>query len=202
MKISDFSQIREKLGEPRPVLPKKIYSHLNPQMRDFIQRSPLVFIATVDSQGFPTISPKGDAPGFVKQQNDHTLLIPERKGNKMAITFSNILAGSPVGLLFVVPRYQEVLRLQGTCEVLDDEQLNHQLASSTQSALLVTRFTLDHGYFHCGKAFLRSQLFKPETWGEAGAISFAEELAGNAGIREDEKAEFDSGVAQRYRDDL
>ncbi len=190
------------MGTPNPVLNKKIYSALNSRMVAFIEHSPLAFIASVDSDGFPTISPKGDAPGFILVEDKNTLLIPERKGNKLAFTFENILSGSKLAVLFVVPGTNEVLRVQGSAELYNDPVLNRKCASASQEALLVTRLQVDHAYFHCGKAFLRSKLFSNELQLQDMKISFGKELLENNAFGDAEAAQFDDGVKDRYKTDL
>ncbi len=202
MIIQSLEEIRRIIGTPNPILDKKIYRYLNPRMERFIEHSPVVFIATVDVDGFPTISPKGDAAGFVKIEDAETLLIPERKGNKLAYTFQNILAGSKVALLFVVPGTNEVLRVHGTAVIEWDESLNARLASESHDALVVTRLTVNSCYFHCGKAFLRSRLFSKDTVLRDMGVSFGEELARNAALETEQVQDFDEGVVNRYKTDL
>lgn len=201
-RITNIDDVQGILGSPKPNLHKKIYNHLNGQMQQFIRHAPLLFISTVDESGFPTISPKGDGPGFVMIEDKQHLLIPERKGNKLAVTFRNILNGSKMGLLLVVPGTNEVLRVQGSAELLADDALNQTLASQSQDALLVTRVSIDHCYFHCGKAFLRSQLFSDTLEKTDMKISFGAELAGNSGLEPEGIQGFDEGVKTRYETDL
>lgn len=202
MKVNTFEEVRSLLGNPSPTIERKIYKILNTRMIKFIDSSPLLFIASVDERGFPTISPKGDGPGFVRVDDSSTLLIPERKGNKMAITFQNILSGSKVGLLFVVPGTNEILRVHGAAELIVDKSLNRALASESQNAILVTKFTVDHCYFHCGKAFLRSHLFAKDLSLKDMNVSLGRELAGNGALDEAAVDEFDKGVKSRYQTDF
>ena len=202
MKIKELGKIREILGEPNPATKNKIYNFLNSRMIDFIGHSPLVFISTIDSDGFPTISPKGDAAGFINIPSENILLIPERKGNKLAFSFENILNGSKVGILFIVPGTNEVLRVHGTAEIIFDEQLNSLLSSQTQKALLVMMVSVSSCYFHCGKALLRSKLWDLERSVDGLKISFGQEIAENNGMSSAEISEFDSGVKSRYITDL
>jgi uncharacterized protein len=202
MKIETLEQLRGVLGQPNPVIDKKIYPELNPRMQYFVENAPQAFIATVGNDGFPTTSPKGDAPGFIQIEKPSTLLIPERKGNKVAITCRNILAGSKVALLLVVPGTHEVLRIHGSAELIYDAALNERLASRSHSALLVTRVTVENCYFHCGKAFMRSKLFSEELEHKHISISLGEELSGNGAFDAQDAKAFDEGVKTRYQTDL
>ncbi len=102
--LTSLEEIREIIGEPNPLASKKIYTKLNSRMQVFIQTSPLVMLSTVDEFGFPTISPKGDKAGFVQVSDEHTLLLPELRGNKLAFSLTNIIETSnKVGLIFLRP---------------------------------------------------------------------------------------------------
>ena len=200
--IKHFDQVREVLGAPNPATFSKIKTQLNDRMIGFIRASPLVMIATVDQDGFPTVSPKGDAPGFVAVRDTQTLLIPERKGNKLAFSFGNILRHPKAGLIFVVPGTPETLRVHGQCRIIHDSALGQELASSSQDALLVIEVKVSTCYFHCAKPFLRSKAWTPETWGPRLRISFGEEIFGNAEGQAAEVAQLDAAVTSRYETDL
>ena len=202
MIIESPDQLGGILGNPHPALEKKIYKYLNPRMQRFIEHAPLLFMSTVDEDGFPTISPKGDHPGFVKVENNTSLVIPERKGNKLAYSFRNILSGSKVALLFIVPGTNEVLRVHGEAVLICDQELNKQLNSRNQDALMATRVSVVSSYFHCGKALLRSGLFSGETEYRDMDISFGREMSENNAFDAAEAVEFDIGVKSRYKTDL
>ena len=170
--IQSTQRLRELIGTPNELVRLKIHSQLNATARDFIARSPMLFLATGGNDGLPQVSPKGDAPGFVHVENDHTLLIPERKGNKLAFTLENILSNPRVGLIFLVPGTCETLRIEGRAQLDDDAALCQKLSARNSPALLVTRVTIEAAYFHCAKAFLRAELWKPDTWREAIDVSF------------------------------
>lgn len=202
MNLSSVDQVREILGKPSPMAAGKIYDHLNERMVPFIQHSPLIMVSTVDSDGFPTISPKGDDPGFVHVEDAGHLLVPERKGNKLAFSFQNILEGSKVGLLFMVPGTTEVLRVHGTPTLVHDDRLNQQLTSKTQQALLVMRLQVVNAYFHCGKALIRSGVWNPDTPRHRVKVSFGQEIAENRNLSSPEADAIDEGVTERYQTDI
>lgn len=196
--IKEFSQIREILGEPNPVAIKKIYPYLNERMIKFIATSPIMMLSTVDSEGFPTVSPKGDKPGFVNTPDKNTLLIPELRGNKLAFSLANLVEQNKIGLIFIVPGSVESLRVHGTCRLVKSDKLCQSMASASHNALLVFEVRVTNAYFHCGKAFLRSNTWKPETWPEKIKVSFGQEIAENSDFIES----LDAGVNQRYITDL
>jgi len=200
--IRTTQRLRELIGTPNDLVRLKIHSQLNRAAQDFIARSPMLFLATCGNDGLPQVSPKGDAPGFVHVENDRTLLIPERKGNKLAFTLENILSNPRVGLIFLVPGTCETLRIEGRAQLDDDAALCQKLSARHSPALLVTRVAIEAAYFHCAKAFLRAELWKPETWREAIDVSFGKEIAQRGGLEQQRIAEFDAAVQSRYKTDL
>jgi PPOX class probable FMN-dependent enzyme len=201
-RIENADALRQLIGSPSEMVPHKIHRELNARAIGFIGKSPMLMLSTADAQGRATVSPKGDPAGFVHVEDNRTLLIPERKGNKLIFSLSNILANSGVGLLFLVPGTGETLRVQGVAELLDDAALCAKVPARGSPALLVIRVRVTECYFHCAKAFLRSDLWKPETWSQKIHISFGEEIAASGGIGRESIRAFDEAVAGRYRTDL
>lgn len=200
--ITSLEQLRGIVGEPSELTPNKIYSHLNEQAIDFIGRSPFLVMATVDADGMPTASPKGDHPGFVHVQDQNTLFMPERKGNRLVVSYQNILATPKVGLIFMLPRCSESLRVSGHAELVADDDLCAQLSARNAPALLLLKLTVTEAYFQCGKAFIRSELWNPDVWPEASRVSFGREIGARIGKDEAFVEDLDAQVLERYKDSL
>ena len=200
--IRNIEQLRAIVGEPSELTAKKIFPHLNEQASGFIARSPFLALATVDVDGMPTVSPKGDVPGFVHQEDANTLYIPERKGNRLVFSFQNIMATSKVGLIFMVPRCTETLRVSGTVELVADADLATPDAQGN-AALLHLKVTVTEAYFHCGKAFIRSGLWDPESWPEdTSKVSFGKEIGDKTGKDQAFVKQVDENVVKSYRSNL
>lgn len=201
-KVETLVALRGIIGQPNEVVPLKVHRELNTRAIEFIGKSPMLMLATSDAADRPTVSPKGALPDFVQVEDSRTLLIPERKGNKLIFSLTHILDNPHVALIFLVPGTSETLRVHGTAELLDDADRRATLAARGSPALLITRVTVTECYFHCAKAFLRSELWKSETWPEKIAISFGEEIAQSGGLQREAIAEFDRAVGERYKTDL
>jgi PPOX class probable FMN-dependent enzyme len=201
-RIENADALRRLIGSPSEMVPHKIHRELNARAVEFIGRSPMLMLSTADAGGHATVSPKGDPAGFVHVEDSRTLLIPERKGNKLIFSLTNILANPGIGLIFLVPGTCETLRVQGEAELLDDAALCAKVPARGSKALLVIRVRVTECYFHCAKSFLRSDLWKPETWPEKMTISFGEEIAEGGGIGREAIRQFDQAVAERYKTDL
>src|SRR5438046_2027029 len=95
--------------------------------RAFIERCPMLFIATADVHGHPDCSYKGGLPGFVRVVDDRTLAIPDYDGNGMYRTWGNVVANPNVGLLFLDFERPRRLRVNGTALVDFDDPLRNEL---------------------------------------------------------------------------
>ncbi len=201
-RIENAAALRKLIGSPSEIVQHKIHRELNTRAVGFIAKSPMLMLATVDAQGRVSVSPKGDPAGFVHVEDSRTLLIPERKGNKLIFSLTNLFDNPGVGLIFLVPGTSETLRVQGTAELLDDKDLCDKVPARGAAALLVIRVRVTECYFHCAKAFLRSELWNQATWPERLSISFGEEIAESLAMGAESIRELDQAIAGRYKTDL
>ena len=139
---------------------KKLEQHA----KGFLSRCPFVVIGSQDAEGNADATPKGDKPGFVKVLDDTTIAIPDRPGNNRLDTWENIIQNPAVGLLFLIPGMNETLRINGIARLTTDDDLRQEFAVDGRPALAVLVVEIKAVYMHCAKAFMRSQLWQPETW--------------------------------------
>ncbi len=201
-RITTVEQLRAIFGHPAPMTPRKLLGALDDTAVEFIARSPFLVLGTADAAGNQDVSPKGDAPGFVAVEDRNTLLIPDRRGNKLLFTFQNILANPRVAMIFMVPGTEETLRVNGTAELSADPALLERLAARGAPAQLVIRVSVRECFFHCAKAFLRSQLWEPASWGERISFSWGKYLAAKAGAGEEIAHKIDQAVERDYKSNL
>ena len=207
--VVSADQIAEILGQAHPGVAAKVSDRLDATSRDFILHSPLVLVSTVDAAGRLDVSPKGDAPGFCHVADDRTLLLPDRKGNNLAFGFRNILETRRIGLLFLMPRVRETLRVNGSAELTRDPELLARLSAQGKPALLCTRIRVEECFMHCGKALIRSHLWQPERWEEPPDVGFGRQMRDRAvesgatiGEAERGRKLADELVEQAYKDEL
>jgi PPOX class probable FMN-dependent enzyme len=200
-RIASVDQLRTLVGEPHPATPRKLLRALDETAIDFIGRSPFLVLGTADAEGNQDASPKGGAPGFVMVEDPNTLLIPDSKGNKLLFGLQNILENSHAGLIFMVPGTDETLRINGTGELTVDPALLARFSANGSSALLVIRITVRECFFHCAKALMRSQLWKPESWGARIPFSWGKYLARKSD-GEDAARKIDQFVELDYKNNL
>jgi uncharacterized protein len=200
--ITSVEQLRDLVGETSPLVQHKLWNTLEPPTLDFIRRSPFLLLATSDVQGNLDVSPKGDGPGFVVIEDERTLLIPDRQGNKLIFGLQNILLNPHVGMIFLLPGTGETLRVNGTAELTTDPAILERLSARGKPALVAIRVTVEQCFFHCAKAFLRAQLWNPESWAAHHAISFGKILAGKMGGDDKMAQQIDQFVEQDYKTNL
>jgi len=157
--------LRALMGDPiAPSVVEKTLSSLDRHCLTFIERSPFVLIASSNAEGRMDISPKGDAPGFVKVLDEQTLAIPDRPGNQRFDTIRNLLQSPRIGLIFLIPGKRETLRISGTAEVVRDSELLDTLAANGKVPALAIAVHVDEAFFHCAKCIIRSHLWQFEQW--------------------------------------
>ncbi len=160
--VKDEEALRSLFAPTHPLAVQKCQNRLDAHARDFIARSPFLCIGTQAPDGSADVSPRGDPRGFVKVLDDRTLLIPDRPGNNRLDTQTNILANPAVGLLFMVPGFDDTLRVNGTAQITTDPELLAMMAVKDRAPKIAIVVTIDEVFLHCAKAFRRSKLWDPE----------------------------------------
>ena len=157
-------------GEPSEVARRKELSALDPHARAFIARSPFLLLATADAEGRCDVSPKGDAPGFVRVLDDQHLVIPDRPGNKRLDGMRNIVANPHVGLIFLVPGQDFTLRVNGRATITRERDLLARLEAQGKVPLLAIGVTVEEVFLHCARSFRRGRLWDTAAWPGADAL--------------------------------
>jgi hypothetical protein len=163
-KISDKAALRSIYGEPKRAVLVKELDFLDGHCRTLIAHARFYVIATQGPDGLGDVTPRGDQTGLIHVLDDRTIALPDWPGNNRVDTLSNILDNPGVGLLFVVPGLSETLRVNGVAELRDDAELKALFETGGRRPLSVVVVHVRQAYVQCGKAFLRSELWKPETW--------------------------------------
>ena len=160
--IGDERELREVIGHPQPTVVAKIADHVNELTRQFIERSPFVCVATARPDGGLDVSPRGDPAGFVEVLDERTLLIPDRPGNRIADTLTNLLADPRIALLFLIPGVGDTFRVNGRGAIVDDPDLLTGSAVDGKVPRLGILVEVEQAYTQCSKAVIRSDLWNPE----------------------------------------
>jgi PPOX class probable FMN-dependent enzyme len=196
--IADEAALRALLGEPTELIRRKVAPSLNRLTRQFIERSPFLCVATSAPDGSCDVSPRGDAPGFVRILDERTLLIPDRPGNKLADALRNILANPHVGLLFVIPGVGDTFRVNGRATLTTDAGLLEPSAVDGKRPKLGILVDIEEAFSHCSKAFLRSQLWDPARFVDRAALPSSGQLFAELAGGDFDADAYDAERATRY----
>ena len=131
--IATIDELEAIYGQPREAATVKEIDRIIPEYRTYIEASPFMALATVGPEGLDC-SPRGDRPGFVRVQDERTLLIP----------------GST-----------NTFRVNGRAYITDDTPLCESFAVENQAPRTVIVVEVDAAYFQCGRAIVRSELWNP-----------------------------------------
>lgn len=185
--VRTVADLEAVVGEAHPFVRNKIFKNLDDLMIEFIGRSPLVMVATRDADGGIDVSPKGDPAGFVQVEGSKSLIIPERPGNQLTLGFRNILDNGQIGLIFMVPKQRETLRIKGRATLHRDPDVLESMTVNRKPALLYTRVAIEECFIHCGKAMIRSHVWQPDAWDEGDRSIGGQQLASVVGAKTDEE---------------
>jgi len=163
-RITSEEQLREVVGHPSDAVANKVRTALTQEHRDWLARSPFCMMATAAADGTCDVSPKGDPAGFTLVLDDRTIAIPDRRGNKRTDGFRNVLANPHVGLVYLIPGRGDTLRVNGRATLLRDAPFFDDMVVKATRPVLALLVEVEQVFFHCPKAFMRSNLWQPDTW--------------------------------------
>jgi len=158
--VTSEAELSEMYGSPLERSMRKQIDHLDDYCRAFIAASPLVMIGTQSGTAADN-SPRGDFPGFVKVADDHTLLIPDRRGNNRLDTLRNIVRNPSIGLLFLVPGVHETFRVNGEAFISRDPALTGQFSVQAKVPRSVIVVKVKEAYVQCSRALVRADIWNP-----------------------------------------
>nr|WP_307804054.1 pyridoxamine 5'-phosphate oxidase family protein [Micromonospora echinofusca] len=162
--ITSPEQLRDLIGSPVPLATGKERTALHELDRRWLAASPFCLVATAGADGTCDVSPKGDPPGFTLVLDDRTIAVPERPGNRRADGFHNILTNPHVGLIYLIPGRGDTLRINGRARLVSDAPFFDRMVVRGHRPQLALLVSIEQVFYHCSKAFLRSELWEPGSW--------------------------------------
>ncbi|WP_208250457.1 pyridoxamine 5'-phosphate oxidase family protein [Rhizobium sp. T1470] len=160
--ITDEQSLRSLFDATHALAIQKCQDNLGKHAQEFIRRSPFLCIGTQNLDRKADVSPRGDPVGFVKILDERTLAIPDRPGNNRLDTLVNILANPSVGLLFIIPGFEDTLRVNGRATLMNDPELLGSMSVNDRAPKLAIVVKVSEVFMHCAKAFRRSHLWNPD----------------------------------------
>jgi uncharacterized protein len=196
--VTSEEELRDIIGGPTELVLAKLADRLNELTRQFIERSPFVCVATARPDGGIDVSPRGDPPGFVRVIDERTVLLPERPGNRIADTLTNLLADPRVALLFLIPGVGDTFRVNGTAVITDDRDLLSTSAVNGKVPRLGIVVSVMEAYTQCAKALIRSDLWNPENHIERRELPASGEILRLISLPNLDVDEHERARAERY----
>jgi len=158
--VESLAELEALFGPVGEASLRKEVPYLHPLYQAVIKASPFAVLATSGPDGLDA-SPRGDPPGFVQVQDEHTLLLPERRGNNRIDSLRNLLADPRVALLFLVPGVGETLRVNGRARISVDPLLLERFVMNGQPPKCVIVISVETVLFQCSRAVVRANLWQP-----------------------------------------
>ncbi|MDF1875306.1 pyridoxamine 5'-phosphate oxidase family protein [Sulfurimonas sp. SAG-AH-194-I05] len=133
---------------------REVYSYITEQMKAFIAKQKMMFIATSDKHGECDSSLRTAQTDFVLVLDEKRLVYPEFNGNGVMASLGNISENPNIGLLFVDFFENQVgLHVNGKASIVDeaDEQMEAFAKRLTQKSVTWVLVEVEEAYIHCSK---------------------------------------------------
>lgn len=147
---------------PAPASTVKVADRITPHYRALIEASPFLALATAGPEGLDC-SPRGDQPGFVRVQDERTLILPDRRGNNRIDSLRNVVRDPRVALMFLIPGSGTTFRVNGRAVISADPGLLASFAVDGKAPRTCLVVTVVEAYFQCARAIVRAGLWTAES---------------------------------------
>ncbi len=162
--IRDTDRLTELYPPTHPVALAMQIDRLDRHCRDFLARCPFVVIGSTNVDGTGDASPKGGPPGFVRVLDDRHVAIGDLPGNNRLDGLKNVIRDPSVGLLCMIPRKGETLRINGRGHVVRNDAVLDRCAIEGRRPPVALVVEVREAFLHCSKAFHRASLWDPAGW--------------------------------------
>jgi len=163
-RIASAEELRSLVGVPHETVVKKTIAQVDSHVAAYLARSPLFFLSTANAAGRGDVSPRGDEPGFVKVLDDRHIIYPERMGNRRVDSLLNMLENPQVGMVFLIPGMEEVVRINGVATITKKAGLLAQQGWTGKTLNLGVVVKVEECFVHCPRALKHAGVWKTETW--------------------------------------
>ncbi|MFC3151651.1 hypothetical protein ACFOEK_11495 [Litoribrevibacter euphylliae] len=92
-------------------------------LSEYLSYASYALLKTHNQKWQTEVSPRGDQTGFLTLIEENVIFLPERPGNKVAVSLRNILQNPSVELLCMIPGCELVLLLSGRAQITSDADL-------------------------------------------------------------------------------
>jgi PPOX class probable FMN-dependent enzyme len=158
--------LRELYRTPSALAVAKQFDSIDSVTATFIDRCPFLVLSTTDGNTVDA-SPRGGPPGFLQRLDDRHIAIPDLNGNNRLDSLENIAEHGRAGLLLFMPGTDDTVRINGPAILTTDSRILDGFTAELRRPKLAIVVETAELYAHCAKAFRRSQMWQPDTWGTA-----------------------------------
>lgn len=151
-------------GVPHETVVYKNISFIDSHVENYLAMSPLFFISSSSLDGRADVSPRGDEPGFVKVMDEKKLIFPDRPGNRRLDSLTNILENPQVGMIFIIPGLNDVVRINGRAWITRNEELLKLFQWKGKTTGMGVIVEVQECFIHCPRAFNKAGIWKSDTW--------------------------------------
>jgi hypothetical protein len=196
--VTSLAALEALYPAPSELVRQKAGNRIGPETAAFLAASPFCLLGTNGPEGLH-VTPRGDAPGFVRIADERTLILPDRRGNNRLDALRDILHDPRVALLFLVPGAAETLRIHGTARITTDPALRAAHAADGKEPATLLVIAVESLFMQCGKALIRSRLWEGRPKAAVPSLGrlVAEHTAGRA-----DGAALDARMPANYRETL
>ena len=199
--ITTIADLESLYGEVNKGSLLKETDRIVPEYRALIEASPFLALATRGPEGLDC-SPRGDGPGFVRVEDEKTLLLPDRRGNNRIDSLKNIVRDPGVAVLFLIPGIGETLRVNGRAAISVEPSLLESFSVDGKAPRSVIAITVEAVFFQCARAILRSELWNPQKHVARGSLPSAGRILAALSDNEVGGDAYDKQLPERQRTSL
>ena len=195
-------EFRGLYGPTSDLARRKSLTELDVHCRNFIARSPFLCLATAAPDGAADVSPRGDAPGFVRVLDSQTLFLPDRLGNNRLDSLTNLVRHPELAMLFFLPGVDETLRVNGSGRIVVDGDLLDDAAVNGKRPATGLLISVREAFLQCAKALKRSHLWTPPRRDDAEPLPTLGRMLHDQIGCETSVEQLDEAIEKAYREKL
>ncbi len=156
--IDNIEELEALYGQPAQAALIKVAHRMTPTYRAWILRSRFCVVSTVGPDGVDG-SPRGDEGPVVQELDEHTLALPDWRGNNRMDTLRNLVADDRIALMFMVAGSDNVVRVNGHARITTDADMCARFERDGKLPRSVVIIQIAEIYSQCARAVMRAGLW-------------------------------------------
>jgi predicted pyridoxine 5'-phosphate oxidase superfamily flavin-nucleotide-binding protein len=141
-----------------------------------LEKARFALLKTCDADGVTSISPRGDDQQVMHRLEDGRLFLPERPGNKVALSLRNLLHNPELELLLYITGSDELLHIRGTAQLSNNPQWLTRCAVNDKLPRLGIVISVQQQQWQPAQAFTQA-IRHAERYGTPSVTPFAKALS-------------------------